>query len=106
MGSRRFPPRFFLGRTVPQEKAELFEEAIRSRLMLEEQMILTGECDETGTGDAGGQLASGFEGSSEVAPHVHDKRRRLHFGQKVGDVEIADDVEIPGRALSRGRSQL
>ena len=74
--------------------------------MLQEQMVSTGQGDETGARDAGGQLAPGFEWNHLVVPHVHDERRRLHFGQKINDIEIADDIEISSGALGRGRFQL
>ena len=57
--------------------------------MLEEQVVSTREDNETGFGDACGQLATRLEGSYGVVPHMHDKRRRLHFGQKISDIEIA-----------------
>ena len=93
-------------RSASQEKADLFEEAVGSRLMLQEQMVPTGQCDEPSTRDAGGQLAPEFEWNDKVVPHVHYKRRRLHLRQKISDIEIADDVEISRRALGRGRFQL
>ena len=48
--------------------------------MLQEQMVSTGEGDETGAGDAGGQLSPCLKWSYDVVPHMHDERRRLHFG--------------------------
>src|ERR1700757_4628774 len=68
-----------LGPARAQEKADLFKESIGSRLMLEEQVVSTREDNETGFGDACGQLATRLEGSYDVVPHMHDKRRRLHF---------------------------
>ena len=62
--------------SAPQKKADLFEEAAGSRLMLQEQMVSTGQGNETGAGDAGGQLASRLERNHLVVPHVHDERRR------------------------------
>ena len=50
--------------------------------MLQEQMISTGQGDETGAGDAGGQLASRLERNHLVVPHVHDERRRLHLERR------------------------
>ncbi len=58
-------------------------------------MVPTGEGDETGARDAGGQLAAGLEGNHEIVPHMHDKRRRLHLGQKFSDI-----VE-PGRRYTQ-----
>ena len=54
--------------------------------MLEEHVVSTREDNETGSGDACGQLATRLEGSYDVVPHMHDKRRRLHFGQKISDI--------------------
>ena len=73
--------------------------------MLQEQMVSTGQGDEMSAGDTGGQLAPCVERTYDVAPHMHDKNRRLHFGQ-IGDIEIADDIEISRSALGRGRFQL
>ena len=67
--------------------------------MLQEQMVSTGQGDETGAGDAGGQLASRLEWNHLVIPHVHDERRRLHSGKQVDDIEIIDDIEITSGAL-------
>src|SRR4029077_14821952 len=92
--------------SAPQEKADLFEESIGSWLVFQGQMVSAGEGDETGPRDAGGQLASGLEGNHLVSPHMHDKSRRLHFGQKVGDIKIANDIEISCSVLWRGRFQL
>ena len=65
------------GLLAPQEKADLFEESIRSWLVLQEQMVSTGEGDEMSAGDTGGQLAPCVERTYDVAPHMHDKNRRL-----------------------------
>ena len=67
--------------------------------MLQEQMVSTGQGDEAGAGDAGGQLAPGFEWGRDVAPRVHDKRRLIHFGQKISDIEIADNIKISSSTL-------
>jgi hypothetical protein len=40
------------GQSTTQEKLDLFEEAIESRLMLQEQMVLALERDEVGAGNA------------------------------------------------------
>src|SRR6476646_3703618 len=74
--------------------------------MFQEQMVLAREGDEAGSGNARGQLAAGFDWNHEVAPHMHDKCRGLHFGEKMGDIEIAHDIEISGSALGRGGSAL
>ena len=74
--------------------------------MLQEQMVSTGQGDETGARDAGGQLAPGLEWNHLVVPHVHDERRRLHFGEQIDDIEIVDDLEIASGALGRGRFPL
>ena len=74
--------------------------------MLQEQMVSTGQGDEMSARDTGGQLAPCVERTYDVAAHMHDKNRRLHFGQKIGDIEIADDIEISRSALGRGRFQL
>jgi hypothetical protein len=34
------------------------------------------------------------------------ERWRLHFSEKIGDIEIAEDIEISGSALGRGGSAL
>ena len=67
--------------------------------MLQEQMVSTGQGDETSARDTGGGLAPRLEGSHYVVSHMHDKRRSLHFGQKIPDIEIVDDVEISSSAL-------
>ena len=69
-------------------------------------MVSTGQGDEAGARDAGGQLASRLEGNHLVVPHVHDERRRLHFGEQIDDIEIVDDIEIASGALGRGRFPL
>src|SRR5580700_10270490 len=69
-------------------------------------MVSAGQGDETGTGDASGQLAPGLEWNHEVVAHMHDKRRHPHSEQKVSDIEIAADIKIPSSALGRGRFQL
>ena len=69
-------------------------------------MVSARQGDETGARDAGGQLAPRLEGNHLVVAHMHDKRRRLHFGQKIPDIEIVDGVEITSGALGRGRFQL
>jgi hypothetical protein len=69
-------------------------------------MVSAREADEMGTGDSGCQLAPGVERTHRVVPHMHDKSRRLHFGQKIGDIKIANDIEISCSALGRGRFQL
>src|SRR5580693_4870734 len=93
-------------RSAPQEKADLLKKTVRGRLMLQEQMVSTGQGDEMSARDTGGQLAPGLDWSRDVASRMHDKRRRLHFRQKISDIEIADDVEISSSALGRGRFQL
>ena len=40
-------------------------------------MVSTGEGDEMSAGDTGGQLAPCVERTYDVAPHMHDKNRRL-----------------------------
>ena len=72
--------------------------------MLQEQMVPTWHGDEPGARDARGQLAPRLEGNDLVVPHMHDERRRLHFGQKIGDIEIADDFEIALRTPERSFS--
>ena len=37
---------------------------------------------------------------------MHYKCRRLHFGEEIGDIEIAHDIEISGSALGRSSSAL
>ena len=64
-------------RSAFQEKADLFEESIAGRRMLQEQMVSTGEGDEMSAGDTGGQVAPCVERTYDVAPHMHDKNRRL-----------------------------
>jgi hypothetical protein len=44
--------RLVRGQSNTQEKLDLFEEAIESRLMLQEQMVLALERDEVGAGNA------------------------------------------------------
>ena len=51
-------------------------------------MVSTGQGDEPGAKDAGGQLASRLEGNRLVVPHMHDKRLRLHSRQKISDIEM------------------
>jgi hypothetical protein len=40
-----------------------------------------------------------LEWSGNIASHMHDKRRRFHFGQKISDIEISDDIEVSSGAL-------
>ena len=56
--------------------------------MLQEQMVSTGQGDKTSARDAGGELAPGFDWNDLVVPHMHDERRRLHFGEQIDDIEI------------------
>ncbi len=49
--------------------------------MLQEQMVSTGEGDEMSAGDTGGQLAPCVERTYNVAPHMHDKNRRLLWAE-------------------------
>ena len=77
------------------------EESIGSRLMLQEQMVSTGEDDETGAGDASGQLAPGLEWSHELVTHMHNKRRCFHFGKNIRDIEIAANIEVSSGAVWR-----
>src|SRR5580692_3395699 len=74
--------------------------------MFQEQMVSTGEDDETRARDAGGQLAPRLEWNQEVVAHMHDKRRRFHFRENIRDIEISDGIEISCRALGRGCFQL
>jgi len=69
-------------------------------------MVSTGQGDQTGARDAGGELAPGFDWNDLVVPHVHDERRRLHFGEQIDDIEIADGIEIANGAFGRGRFPL
>ena len=69
-------------------------------------MVSPGQGDETGARDAGGDLAPGLEWNDLVVPHVHNERRRLHFGEQIDDIEIGDDIEIANGALGRGRFPL
>ena len=59
-----------------------------------------------GAGNASSQLAARLDRNHEIAPRMHDKCRRLHFGQKISDIEIAHDIEISSSALGRGSSAL
>src|SRR5713226_8937484 len=87
------------GRSSAQKISNLFEEPLRSRLMLQEEMVLTLKCDEPGAGNAGSQLAAGLERHSRVPPHMHHQGRRGHFAEKLGDIEIARRIEVAGGAL-------
>jgi hypothetical protein len=62
--------------------------------MLQEQMVSAGQGDEAGARDAGGQLAPGFEWNHLVVPRMHHERRRLHLGEQIDDIDIADGVVI------------
>ena len=57
-------------------------------------MVPTGQGDKTGVRDAGGQLAPCFEWNYAVVARVHNKGRRLHFGQKFNDIDIAGYIKI------------
>jgi hypothetical protein len=35
---------------------------------------------------------------------MHNQCRRLHFGEKIRDIEISHDIELSGSAFRRGRS--
>ena len=74
--------------------------------MFQEQMILALKRDEVGTGNTCSQLAAGLEWSNVITAHMHNQCRRLHFGKKIGDIEIAHDIEVSGSALGRGCSAL
>src|SRR6202034_3660029 len=52
-------------RSAAQEKSDLFEEPIGSRLMLQEQMVLALEGDEAGAGNASRQLPAGLNWNNE-----------------------------------------
>ncbi len=69
-------------------------------------MVPTGQCDEPSPWDVGGQLAPRLEWNYAVVARVHNKRRRLHFGQKFNDIDIAGYTIISSRALGGGRSPL
>jgi len=56
--------------------------------------------------NASSQLAARLDWNNEIAPHMHYDCRYLHFGEKVGDIQIARDIEISGSALGRGSSAL
>ena len=68
-------------------------------------MVSTGQNDKT-TRYASSQLASGLERNHLIVPRMHDKRRRLHFGEQIDDIEIVDDLEIANGALGRCRFPL
>lgn len=72
--------------------------------MFLKQMTLALKSDEAGIGNASGQLAAGLKWNHEITPHMHYQCRRLHFGEKIRDIEISHDIEISGSAFRRGRS--
>jgi hypothetical protein len=74
--------------------------------MFKEQMILALQRHEVGTGNASSKLAASLEWNNEVAPHMHNQRRRLHFGKKIGDIDISHDIEVSRGAVGGGRSAL
>jgi hypothetical protein len=59
----------------PQEKANLVEEAIASRLVLQE-----GKATKQAPGIPAANWRTGLEWGGNVPSHMHDKRRRCHFG--------------------------
>jgi hypothetical protein len=69
-------PQSAMRKSTAQEQPDLFEEPIGSRLMLQEQMVLTLERDESGARNASSELAAGLERNHLVVPRMHDKRRR------------------------------
>ena len=69
-----------MGAEPPVGQLDLFEKSVRGRLMFKEQMILALQRHEVGTGNASSKLAASLEWNNEVAPHMHNQRRRLHFG--------------------------
>ena len=73
--------------------------------MLQEQMVLALEGDETGAGNACSQLATRLE-RKHRSPRTCMTSVGAHFGQKIGDIEIARDIEISGSALRGGSSSL
>src|SRR5271165_2853141 len=89
-----------------QEKPDLFEESIGSRLMLQEQMVLALEGDEVSARNASSQLAARLDWNNEITPHMHYDCRYLDFREEVGDIQIASDIESSGSALGRGSSAL
>ncbi len=58
------------GRSAAQEKPDLFEEPIASRLMLQEQMVLVLECD-SGRGGCQQRAGGRLDSNTEIAPHMH-----------------------------------
>ena len=74
--------------------------------MLQEQMVSSGQCNKMGAADAGSQLAPCFEWNYAVVARVHNERRRLHFGQKLKDIDISGYIIISSSALGGGRSLL
>ena len=69
-------------------------------------MVSPGQGGKTSAMDAGGDLAPVFDWNDLVVPHVHNERRRLHFGEQIDDIEIGDGIEIANGALGRGRFPL
>jgi len=74
--------------------------------MLQEQMVLALEGDEAGAGNASSQLAARLDGNNEIVPHMHYECRRLHCGEKIGDIQITRGIEISGSALGPPWSSL
>jgi hypothetical protein len=60
--------------------------------MLKEEMVLALQGNEPGAWNAGCQLTPALERSHEMAAH---KRRGGHPAEKIADVDIARDVEVP-----------
>src|SRR5262245_40020939 len=64
---------------APQEVFQLLEQPGKSRVLLQRNMVLAGECDEPGAGYSGRQFAAQFDRNERVVANMHDERRRLHL---------------------------
>jgi hypothetical protein len=92
--------------SLAEEQPNLFEKSVGGRLIFQEQMILALKSDEVRTGNACSQPPPRLEWSNEITSHMHDQCRRLHFGKKIGDINISHDIEVSGCAFGRGCSAL
>lgn len=69
-------------------------------------MIVALKGDEASARYSQSQLAAGLDWDHKVPPRMHYECRRLHFWENIGNVQIADEIEVSGSALRRGGSAL
>src|SRR5262249_53121589 len=89
-----------------QEQIDLFEKALRCRILFQQNVIIALECDELCARDSRCQLASKLEWNLHVVPCMHHQGWDTYFWQELDDVKLACSFEIACRAFRRGRFSL